>query len=463
MRLTVNSEDESSRLDVARQLLDRAGQARKSGTYLVDNKSQGLTKLGLGVQRRAEFRQGRLCVSGPEQGLSQQYTFENDVDHLAVVRSMLPSNHPYFFLISGDLKRQHRDPHLPLSVLVQPRAEITFSDEYPRGHLSFAHDETAEREVMRLLMDFHAMPERTQAVPAGRRSGSFDELSGQWRRLETDEKFRDRLQAGINALQLYPDGKITMMRGFERDLPAGFSALDLFQEQSRDNGDYALSHYFCLDPETFSVGCTPENAYEIVGSSLIVDVVAGTCRSGQSEDFERRELTDNPKQRREHMATADARSGRYSSFCQNDEMSLTQVMAVKRLRTVSHLHSILMGTLRPGVSMFDIIPGLLPIMGARPASLLAISDTDGQPHRYYGGIVGHAHAGYAGCFLNLRNALVRGDVLHAKVGMGVLRESIADSEVIETQDKITGLMEAVSICIGDPLLESRTTLTSTSR
>jgi Anthranilate/para-aminobenzoate synthases component I len=454
--------DGASPFDNACQFLERSGYARRPGTYLVDNKNQGLVKLGLGVQRYAEFRQGRLRVTAPEQEPTQHFSFDNDIDHLAEVRSLLPAHLPCFFLISGDLKRQHRDPLVPLSIFAQPRAEITFSIDAPRGHLSYAQDEKARHEAVQLLQDFHAAPERTQNTPTDQRGGSFDELSGQWRRLETDDAFRDRLQAGIDALQAHPDGKITMMRGFERDLPDGFSALDLLREQSRDNGDYALSHYFCLDEETFSVGCTPENAYEIVGSSLVVDVVAGTCRSGQGEGFERRELTQNPKQRREHLATADARRGRYSSFCQDDYMSLTKVMSVKRLRTVSHLHSLLVGPLRAGVSMFDIIPGLLPIMGARPASLLPISDSDGQPHRFYGGIVGHSHAGYAGCFLNLRNALVSRDVLHAKVGMGLLRESVADSEVVETQDKIKGLMEAVAFCIGNRSPASQTALSSTA-
>lgn len=75
-----------------------------------------------------------------------------------------------------------------------------------------------------------------------------------------------------------------------------------------------------------------------------------------------------------------------------------------------------------------------------------MSDSDKSPHRFYGGIVGHWGPGYAGCFLNLRNALIKGDMIHAKVGMGVLRESDARSELTETEDKMSGLMEAVLLC-----------------
>ncbi len=45
--------------------------------------------------------------------------------------------------------------------------------------------------------------------------------------------------------------------------------------------------------------------------------------------------------------------------------------------------------------------------------------------------------------MNLRNVLMKDDVLYAKVGVGVLRESSSYRELMETRDKISGVMEAV--------------------
>jgi anthranilate/para-aminobenzoate synthase component I len=95
------------------------------------------------------------------------------------------------------------------------------------------------------------------------------------------------------------------------------------------------------------------------------------------------------------------------------------------------------------------------LLGARPSELSAISDAEAAPHRYYGGVVGHAHGETGGCFLNIRTALFLDDVIHAKVGVGVLRESDAHSELVETRDKLSGLLEAFQLWAGPLVISSK--------
>ncbi|HYY11514.1 MAG TPA: chorismate-binding protein, partial [Kineosporiaceae bacterium] len=51
--------------------------------------------------------------------------------------------------------------------------------------------------------------------------------------------------------------------------------------------------------------------------------------------------------------------------------------------------------------------------------------------------------GVGGAFLNIRNALLDGGVLQARVGVGVIAESDAHDELLETRNKLSGLLEAV--------------------
>ena len=97
----------------------------------------------------------------------------------------------------------------------------------------------------------------------------------------------------------------------------------------------------------------------------------------------------------------------------------------------------------PDVQFCDLWEDIFPLLSTRPRQLLPLADAEDGPHHYYGGLLGHGRANVGGCFMNLRNVLMKDDVLYAKVGVGVLRESSSYRELMETRDKISGVMEAV--------------------
>ena len=193
----------------------------------------------------------------------------------------------------------------------------------------------------------------------------------------------------------------------------------------------------------FSLGSSPENVLEIDNTRLIVDVVAGTCRSSKDDEYLAKELYNNPKQIKEHKSSLGNRQNRFRLFCEERSIRVDKGFQVKTLRNVCHLHSVFSGELLPHVTIFDLIENIFPLLGARPKELLTVADAEKAPHRYYGGIIGHAHSKAAGCFLNIRNALVDGDVIHAKVGVGVIKESETYDELLEIRNKLSGLMEAI--------------------
>ncbi|RUM55667.1 MAG: hypothetical protein DSY85_04420 [Marinomonas sp.] len=414
-----------------------SGLSSSPGSYFIHNKNLGEVRLGTGVGRRAELS----SQTGDGENLASM--LEEERVRFEALKADLGEEVPCFFLISGDFQRGVRDEGLPLAIFVQPRIEFCFSDELAHGETSYAKDPDAERYACQLLSAFMCNVVEPCSVVQPTLVPPFSDISEEWERLETDETFLQRLENGIQALQDHPQGKMTMMRSFQKRVAKSLDRFDLFRLHARNNGEYACSHFFCLEEGIYSLGCSPENAFEIIADELRVDVVAATCKSGQGEAFEKRELFQNPKQVKEHMVTAETRKSRYASFCVGGIMQHTKRLQIKRLRNVCHLYSLLIGALQPNITMFDIIQGLFPIMGARPKELLPVSDSERSPHHFYGGIVGHWGAGYTGCFLNLRNALIQDDMLHAKVGMGVLRESNARNELVETEDKVSGLMEAV--------------------
>ncbi len=413
---------------------------RSVGSYFFHYKSLGIVKIGVMPQASVNLGGDPQTLVAPSEGTLTPLVPDESV--FTRIGRSLDRNVPSFFLVSPDFRRRYRDPELPTIAFVQPGLEFTFSAECPGGEVSYACDDDHRQRGEAMLSgipsagELHASLPRTTIAP-------FSDLAAGWIPAEDDDAFLGRLEDAIAVLQDYPEGKMTLTRAYHY---RGFETRDLFQLYeiyASTNGEYASSHFCCLDAGVFSIGCSPENKFEFVGDRLIVDVVAATCRASTSDAFLARELVANPKQIKEHRLSLD-RPMRFSKFCLPDSIRMASEMGVKHLRNVCHLHSIGHGQLLPGVGLFDLLSSIeFPVLGARPRELVPLADTETEPHRYYGGLVGHSHGTLGGAFLNIRNVLVTRDLIRAKVGVGLLAESVPTSELWETRNKISGVMEAV--------------------
>ena len=425
--------------DRACQFFRSTGAAASEGSYFIHNKNDGEVAIGIGcrvsvsVDRGALTRSagGRTTVSAPDP----------DGRVVKQVERLLQPDAPCFFVVSPDLRRRSADPALPLVRAVQPAVEFRFSADEVDGVVGFSADEAAARRGRDMLRSARADP---PASPADDVPASFTELIDGWVPDEEDGSFLARLTDAVRVLQGHPDGKLTLTRAFTRAVSAASDPFGLYARHARVNGDYACSHYFCLREGAFSVGTTPENVFQIDHGTLTVDVVAATCRYSDDDEYLARELYDNPKQLKEHRSSLVNRQNRFRPFCVDGSIRVVQDMRVKALRNVCHLHSVFAGALRPDVTVFDLVENAFPLLGARPRELLAVADPDLVPHRYYGGVVGRVHGAVGAGFLNIRNALLVDGVAHAKVGVGVLAESDPSSELLETRDKLSGLLDAVA-------------------
>lgn len=412
-----------------------------TGSYFIHNNNQKSVRIGIGIQRQVTLQGSDVNILDHEVrvgGGKQEAGFSPDK-----ALDFLDPHTPCFFLISPDIKRSYIDSDLPQIIFTQPIAEIIFDEEFNRGTLTYAENSKGEKLGKQLLTNYSHTSNEYGHDRFSDELPSFADLARSWEREESDDSFLNRLKAASHGLQDYPTGKLVLTRAFRRQIPRNLSRFNVFRTQASNNGQYALSHFFCLDRELYSFGCSPENIFEISRNKLIVDVVAATCKSGKEPDFEQEQLISNSKQIKEHLSSLSSKEKKFSPFCVTGSLKQEYKMRVKRLRNVSHLHSRLVGELLPHIRLSNVIANIFPLLSARPEQLVPLADTEMGPHRYYGGLVGHWDESYTGCFLNIRNALIKGDLLHAKVGVAVIDESSPVSELIETEDKILGLMEAV--------------------
>ena len=437
----MSKRDDGQYWERACEFFRTTGAARSGGSYFIHNKNDETIRIGIDCQVSVSV--GRDSVSHTADGRTSVSALGPDDHVFKRVEELLWKDAPCFFVVSPDIHRKSADPGLPLVQVVQPTVEFVFSAEQSDGAIGYALDPAAADLGRAKLRETPDPAPHSTGDPEALRP--FAELIDGWVPDEGDESFLARLTDAVRILQDHRDGKMTLTRAYHHKAAGSVDPFELYVQHAGVNGEYACSHYFCVREDVFSVGTTPENVFEVDHGTLTVDVVAATCRYSEDDEYLARELYENPKQLKEHRSSLANRQNRFRPFCVEGSIRVVQDMRIKALRNVCHLHSKFSGELLAGVTVFDLMGSIFPLLGARPKELLAIADPEVTPHRYYGGVVGHAHGDSGGCFLNIRNALLADDVIHAKVGVGVLAESDPVSELLETQDKLSGLLEATTL------------------
>jgi len=359
-------------------------------------------------------------------------------------KKLLKTEIPCFFMVSPDIYRGFTDENLPQMVFVQPSLEMTFSKTQIHGKISYAKDLRSEQHAKALLQE--AKEKRNLSKPhySGDRK-FFSEVASSWQPLEEDENFLKRLNEAVVILRDFPQGKMVLTRSYEQVLDTEYDPFKLYELYARLNGDYACSHFFCVSPNVFSLGCSPENLFEIDDNHLKVDVVAATRGVSNDDDVNKHwatELYTDPKEVKEHKMALNRYMANLKRFCKEGSVSLNQEMQIKQLRHVRHLYSIVSGELLSSVTPFNLLEDSFPPLVSYPETLIPLADTETEPHRFYAGLLGYMHSNSADCFLNIRNLLLKNKIMYAKAGVGVVSESIPQRELLEVKNKLSSLIEA---------------------
>jgi anthranilate/para-aminobenzoate synthase component I len=390
--------------DVVQQLPDRA-------EYIFTLPREHSTIIGLGALRRIAYYADRIELE--ERGRVQRLAL-NARHPLRQVAEPLDSGYPAFWMISSDLNRRSLDPQMPLIMCVQ-----------------------AERELM--LGGSLADPNASLRSTAGPFAG--------WE-TEDDESFRRRIAGSLETLGRYPQGKMIVTRPYQRRVPNAADPLRLFAIFAAAERAAAASHYLRVAPGITSLGCSPENVFELKDGNIAFDVVAGTrgiSADPRTDAVWRHELQTCAKERREHMLAFERYEAQLKRITLAGSARIEHQREILELGKVRHLYSRISGRLSPSIHLLDLLEGALPPLAGYPEAVRKLEDDGSKPLRYYGGIVGRTEPGWrdARFFLNLRSAVIKGNTLYTQAGVGLVCEADADKEVLEVQNKLRGLLIAV--------------------
>jgi menaquinone-specific isochorismate synthase len=204
------------------------------------------------------------------------------------------------------------------------------------------------------------------------------------------------------------------------------------------------------------IGASPELLVSRKGSSLRAHPLAGTvARSGDPDTDAKLAagLLSSAKDRWEHLLVIDALDEVLRPLC--DELDVPQTPSIVPLRNVSHLGTLITGSLRASDVVDRSAPTALelvsvlnptPAVGGVPQAkaLAVIAALEPVSRGTYAGPVGWVDAAGNGEWaVGLRSARIEGNRARMFAGGGIVGDSEPGAELAETQLKLQALLAAV--------------------
>ena len=207
------------------------------------------------------------------------------------------------------------------------------------------------------------------------------------------------------------------------------------------------------DEPLFIVGSSPEMFVRLEGRTASLRPIAGTRPRGADADADAslaRELLADPKERAEHVMLVDLGRNDLGRVCQYGTVKVSDFFTIERYSHVMHIVSHVEGTLRRGLTAFDLVRAAFPagtVSGApKVRAMEIISELETDPRGTYAGMVGYF--GFDGAMdtcLAIRTMVGRGHTVSVQAGAGIVADSDPATEFQETINKASAMLRAIDI------------------
>ena len=204
------------------------------------------------------------------------------------------------------------------------------------------------------------------------------------------------------------------------------------------------------------VGAAIETVAQVEDGVVATHPIAGTRPRGQTPEEEAalaEELQTSEKQRAEHIMLVDLGRNDIGRVSVPGSVLVTQLMQVERFSHVMHLVSHVQGQLKPELTVYDALRSCFPagtVSGApKIRAMEIIAEIEQEKRGPYGGAVGYfSYSGNMDTALVLRTGIYKDGVMYIQAGGGVVADSVAEDEYLETRHKAGALLRAIDLAEG---------------
>ena len=201
------------------------------------------------------------------------------------------------------------------------------------------------------------------------------------------------------------------------------------------------------------VSASPERFLKVQGDLVETRPIKGTRpRGGDHVEDERlaQELVSSTKDRAENVMIVDLERNDLGRVCRYGTVRVTELAILETFPTVFHLTSTVLGRLRRGKSNIDLLKATFPggsITGAPKVRAMQIID-ELEPTRrsVYTGSIGYlSFNDDMDINIVIRTFIIKDGRAYFQVGGGIIYDSDAEAEYMETLDKAKALIQALRL------------------
>jgi anthranilate synthase component I len=199
------------------------------------------------------------------------------------------------------------------------------------------------------------------------------------------------------------------------------------------------------------IGSSPEMLLRISGSVVETFPIAGTRPITDDEkrnELLKEEMLHDEKELAEHTMLVDLGRNDIGRVCKYGSVHVEELMAAKRFSHVQHMVTHVVGTLDKKYDMFDAMKAVFPagtVSGAPKIRAMEIIDElEPDARGPYAGAVGYFS--FNGCCdfaIAIRTIFIDGNKGFVQAGAGIVSDSVAENEWMETQHKANAMISAL--------------------
>ncbi|MGI0009463.1 MAG: anthranilate synthase component I family protein [Nitrosopumilaceae archaeon] len=199
------------------------------------------------------------------------------------------------------------------------------------------------------------------------------------------------------------------------------------------------------------IGSSPEMLLRVTGSTVETFPIAGTRAITDDEtknEKMKQEMLNDEKELAEHTMLVDLGRNDIGRVCKYGSVHVKELMAVKRFSHVQHMVTHVVGTLDKKFDVFDAIKAVFPagtVSGApKIRAMEVIDELEPESRGPYAGAVGYFS--FNGCCdfaIAIRTIFFDGTKGFVQTGAGIVSDSVAENEWMETQHKANAMLTAL--------------------
>ncbi|MDE1762689.1 MAG: anthranilate synthase component I family protein [Thaumarchaeota archaeon] len=199
------------------------------------------------------------------------------------------------------------------------------------------------------------------------------------------------------------------------------------------------------------IGSSPEMLLRITGNTVETFPIAGTrpiTNDEKKNESLKNEMLHDEKELAEHTMLVDLGRNDIGRVCKYGSVHVKELMSVKRFSHVQHMVTHVMGTLDKKYDVFDAIKAVFPagtVSGAPKIRAMEIIDElEPDARGPYAGAVGYFS--FNGCCdfaITIRTIFMDGTSGFIQTGAGIVSDSIAENEWMETLHKANAMITAL--------------------